>query len=67
MNAIAAYVHRKMFLDGATVEMTGNKRFNMTIPQNVIFNNVEAQFNMIVEFKIVRGKLKMILKDVQER
>jgi hypothetical protein len=56
-----------MFLDGATIEMTGNKRFNMTIPQTVSFNNVEAQFNMIVEFKIVRGKLKMILKDVQER
>jgi len=67
MNAIATYIYRKMFVDGATVEMTGDKKFNMIIPQTVSFNNVETQFNMIVEFKMFRGKLKMILKDVQER
>ena len=66
MNEVWPYLYRKVLMEGASIKMSGKNKFYMTIPQAVFYNDSYTSFNMIIELKIFRGKLKMILKDVKE-
>ena len=66
MNDLCSYLYKMLLTGRASIKMTGKNRFKMVFPQTIIFGGEEATFNMIVEFKIFRGKLKAILKDMDD-
>ncbi len=47
--------------------MIGKNKFKIIFPQTVYWKDATHEFNMVLEFKIFRGKLKVIVRDARSK